>query len=87
MLRYMYRLIFLLLLATFLFGSPVLAQYQHLLHKPYAEKMTGIHAMYKDLIDTQDSVQRERKAEVIKRFARKAVVTLCGLLIKSLKQL
>lgn len=66
---YMYRLkpAFLLILV---FAKPVLAQYEHLLHKPYSQKVLGIHEMYRDLIDTKDSVQRIEKAEVIKNFAR-----------------
>lgn len=46
-------------------------QYDHLLHKPYKEKVMGVHAMYQDLIDIGDSVQRAKKAEEIKIFARK----------------
>lgn len=47
------------------------AQYEHLLHKPYAEKVNGVHAMYKDLIDIPDSVLRAKKADEIRVFARK----------------
>lgn len=64
------RLKFLIVL-LFLFPKLVTAQYEHLLHQSYAEKVTGIHAMYKDLIDTPDSVARAVKAEEIKDFARK----------------
>jgi DNA-binding CsgD family transcriptional regulator len=60
-----------LLLLVFLFPKQVLAQYEHLLHKPYAEKVNGVHAMYKDLIETRDSVERAKKAEGIKSFARR----------------
>lgn len=59
--------LFLILIVT----QPVFAQYGNLLHKPYSEKVLGIHAMYRDLIDTKDSVQRIEKAEAIKDFARK----------------
>ncbi len=70
-LNYMCRLkLFFFLLAVFLFPKLAAAQYEQLLHKPYAEKVTGIHAMYKDLIDIPDSVQRVRRAEEIKSFAR-----------------
>jgi tetratricopeptide (TPR) repeat protein len=48
-----------------------LAQYDNLLHKPYREKVAGVHALYKDLIEISDSVQRAKKAEEIKEFARK----------------
>ncbi len=54
-----------LLLPALSFG-----QYEDLLHKSYAAKVTGVHAMYRDLIDTQDSVLRAEKAEEIRRFAR-----------------
>ncbi len=59
------------LLLIFAFAKPALAQYEHLLHKPYAQKVSGIHAMYRDLIDTEDSVQRVEKAGRIISFARK----------------
>lgn len=45
--------------------------YRKLLHKPYKENVLGIHAMYSDLIKIKDSVQRIKKAEEIKLFARK----------------
>jgi tetratricopeptide (TPR) repeat protein/DNA-binding CsgD family transcriptional regulator len=57
-------------LLTFLAPSLVFAQYEHLLHKSYAQKMIGIHSMYKDMSDLPDSVQRVEKAEAIKNFAR-----------------
>lgn len=66
----MYRLKPLFLL-IFLFPKLAQAQYEHLLHKPYAEKVLGIHAMYKDLIDMPDSVQMAGKAAQIKSFGRK----------------
>lgn len=59
------------LLLLFLFPKPVFAQYEHLLHKTYAQKVTGIHDMYKDLSDIGDSVRQIKKTEQIKHFARK----------------
>lgn len=53
------------------FPSPVWAQYDSLLHKPYGKNVAGIHAMYKDLIAIEDSTRRSQKAEEIKSFARK----------------
>lgn len=47
------------------------AQYDALLHKSYKQNMEGIHDMYQDLIQIRDSVQRAKKAEEIKLFARK----------------
>lgn len=46
------------------------AQYESLLHKPYQDKVLGVHAMYQELINISDSVQRAKKAEQIKAFAR-----------------
>ncbi|WP_293298727.1 transcriptional regulator [Pedobacter sp. UBA4863] len=48
-----------------------MAQYENLLHKPYKEKVNGVHAMYQDLIGISDSTQRAKKADEIKAFARK----------------
>ncbi|CAG5016710.1 hypothetical protein DYBT9275_05616 [Dyadobacter sp. CECT 9275] len=59
------------LLLLLLFPKPVFAQYEHLLHKTYAQKVTGIHAMYRDLSNIGDSVQQVKKTEEIKRFARR----------------
>lgn len=67
---YMCRLKLFLLL-VFLFPEMALGQYGHLLHKPYAEKVDEVHAMYKDLIDIPDSVLRAERAQEIKVFARK----------------
>ena len=61
----------LFLISCFLISFTASAQYAHLLHKPYKEKMVGVHAMYKDLIEIKDSLQRAKKAEEIKHFARK----------------
>lgn len=47
------------------------AQYDSLLHKPYTVNVLGIHAMYRDLINIEDSALRAHKAEEIKSFARK----------------
>ncbi|ODS80505.1 MAG: hypothetical protein ABS46_14070 [Cytophagaceae bacterium SCN 52-12] len=58
------------LLLVFLFPEAAPVRYEHLLYKPYAEKVTGVHAMYKDLIDIPDSVLRAERAEEIKVFAR-----------------
>jgi len=66
--RKYFTLIFLL---VFFYSLPSLAQYDTLLHKPYSQKVLGVHAMYKDLIDIGDSVKRAQKAEEIKAFARK----------------
>jgi len=65
------RLLQPLLLFLVLLPQSGSAQYEHLLHKPYAQKVAGVHAMYKDLIESKDSLQQARKAEEIKRFARK----------------
>jgi tetratricopeptide (TPR) repeat protein len=59
------------LLLACLLPSVAYAQYESLLHKPYSEKVSGIHAMYKDLIDVGDSTQRAHDAEEIRIFARK----------------
>jgi len=66
----MYRLC-LFLFPLLLYAKHAAAQYEHLLHKSYAEKAQGIHAMYKDLIDIPDSLERAGRAEEIKRFARR----------------
>ncbi|MCE6991158.1 hypothetical protein [Dyadobacter sp. CY323] len=58
------------LLLFFLSLTPAQAQYEHLLGKSYSEKMAGIHSMYKDLINIPDSLQRAKKAEQIRIFAR-----------------
>ncbi|WP_149243251.1 hypothetical protein [Dyadobacter sp. 32] len=58
------------LLLLFLFPKPVFAQYDHLLHKTYAQKVTGIHDLYRDLADIGDSVRQVKKTDEIKRFAR-----------------
>lgn len=59
------------LLLLFVFPKPVFAQYEHLLHKTYAQKVTGIHDMYKYLTDIGDSVRQIQKTDEIKHFARK----------------
>ena len=61
----------LIVLFFVLFPERSLAQYDTLLHKPYAKKVLGVHAMYKDLIDIGDSARREEKAAEIKSFARR----------------
>jgi tetratricopeptide (TPR) repeat protein len=65
------KFIFTLFLFGFVGWLQSHAQYEKLLHKPYKEKVLGVHAMYKDLIDIKDSVQRAKRAEEIKTFARK----------------
>jgi tetratricopeptide (TPR) repeat protein len=57
-------------LLVILFPGLALAQYEHLLHKSYAEKFSGIHALYKELIDMPDSVQMAHKAKQVISFAR-----------------
>ncbi|GAA4443282.1 hypothetical protein GCM10023091_31580 [Ravibacter arvi] len=64
------RLLTLFLFLFFGLPNPAAAQYEHLLHKSYAENVYGIHDMYRDLIETPDSVQRALKAGHIKEFAR-----------------
>ena len=61
--------IFLFLVLALAF-QPAGAQYDSLLHKPYGEKVLGIHGMYNDLISISDSTLRAQKAEEIKKFAR-----------------
>lgn len=58
------------LLIVFFWPKLLFAQYEDLLHKTYAQRVTGVHALYKDLINTRDSVQRVEKGERIKSFAR-----------------
>lgn len=58
------------ILFCFLFPIRSVAQYDTLLHKPYSRKVTGVHAMYRDLIDIGDSLQRAKRAAAIKDFAR-----------------
>lgn len=45
-------------------------RYGALLHQPYGVTVTGIHTMYRDLINIPDSTQRAAKADAIKQFAR-----------------
>ncbi|WP_143019678.1 tetratricopeptide repeat protein [Niabella drilacis] len=61
----------LIILFFVLLPARSLAQYDTLLHKPYAKKVLGVHAMYKDLIDIGDSARRVEKAAEIKSFARR----------------
>ncbi len=67
----MIRKHFLYFFLCFLLPLASWAQYSHLLHKPYKEKATAVHAMYQDLINISDSVQRAKKAEQIMQFARR----------------
>lgn len=46
------------------------SQYGHLLHKPYSQKVAGVHAMYQDLIDMNDWSAMVQKADEIRHFAR-----------------
>lgn len=59
------------MLLFFLFPVLSFAQYDSLLHKPYGKNVLGIHAMYRSLINIEDSTRRAGKAEEIKSFARK----------------
>jgi len=67
LLKFLYFFFLLYLVLSF----SALAQYSNLLHKPYREKVAGVHAMYKDLIDIADSTQRAQKVDEIKNFARR----------------
>lgn len=59
------------LVSVLLFSFPAQGQYDSLLHQPYGKKVLGIHSMYNDLIEINDSTLRAGKAEEIKRFSRK----------------
>lgn len=65
----MFRILLVITLIVYSFYAQ--GQYEKLLYKPYNEKVIGVHAMYRDLINISDSVQRAKKAEEIKAFARK----------------
>ncbi|HRP90475.1 MAG TPA: tetratricopeptide repeat protein [Edaphocola sp.] len=60
-----------ILIILFLWFCPqkVNAQYDSLLHKSYGQNVLGIHAMYRDLINIEDSLKRQQKANEIKDFA------------------
>lgn len=61
-----------LLLALLLIcGWPALAQYDSLIHKPYAERIDGYFHLYLDLINLKDSAAIARRTEQVKEFARK----------------
>lgn len=64
-------LTFIGIVGLILFFCPAQAQYDSLLHKPYGKRVTGIHAMYSDLIHINDSTLRVKKAGEIKDFARR----------------
>ncbi len=63
----------LLIIFTLLLSAPAIAQqqYKNLLHKPYKEKVLGVHALYRDLINISDSTQRAKQANELIDFARK----------------
>lgn len=54
-----------------LFPLASTAQYEALLHKPYAEKIGQIHRLYVNVLMLDDSLLVVQKGEEIKRFARK----------------
>ena len=56
-------------LLLFLLPGSIFSQYQHLLHKSYAENIQGYSKLYLDLISLKDSAAIERKTLDIKRFA------------------
>lgn len=55
-----------------LYSNILCAQYDSLLHKPYGKTVHGIHAMYKDLIDINDSAIRAQKGRANKRLCAEA---------------
>lgn len=63
------RLSFFIVLSFLFYPSISIAQYEILLHKPYGQNVDGIHSMYRDLININDSLKRAEKAQEIKRFA------------------
>lgn len=59
------------LFVIFIFPNFAQAQYEHLLHKSYGQKVTGIHGLYQELSDIRDTTQRAKRVEEIILFARK----------------
>ncbi|MCO5229712.1 MAG: hypothetical protein M9958_01015 [Chitinophagales bacterium] len=63
------RLSFFIVLFFIFYPNLSIAQYETLLHKPYGQNVDGIHSMYRDLININDSLKRAEKAQEIKKFA------------------
>lgn len=60
-----------LLFAMLVLPVVATAQYENLLHKPYAEKAGELHVLYQGIAALQDSIQVAKKTEEVKQFARK----------------
>lgn len=55
---------------VFFASLPVRAQYEHLVHKPYADRIDGYFYLYQDLIGLKDFQKIQDKTEEVRRFAR-----------------
>lgn len=59
-----------LLFALLILPAISIAQYEHLLHKTYAEKAAGLHELFKDLLAGNDSALTVKKSAEFRRFAQ-----------------
>lgn len=64
------KYIYTLALWLFLFAVPASAQYDSLVHKPYAERIDGYVKLYLELLALKDSAAIAQRTEKVKQFAR-----------------